>query len=172
MRAKEVLRSLIVQLLRNAKTDWLPLFSDLVEREQQGGGPPADPDILADLMQRAARLHDQPTVIIDALDECDDLSELLGALVKANDGGHCRFFVTSRPKVAIENAFAGLPSISLTTKVKAVCDDIYFHIRTELDSRDRLKDLGHGLQEKIRDALMKKADGMYVARVVYRHTPS
>ncbi|KAF8833657.1 hypothetical protein BDN67DRAFT_1017303 [Paxillus ammoniavirescens] len=94
MMAEEPLCSLTVQLLRKAKKDWLPLFSDLVDRKEQGGGPPANPVILTNLMQRAAGLYDQPTVIIDALDECDDLSEL--AIFHLLDPG-AKFYLVSCP---------------------------------------------------------------------------
>ncbi|KAF9231976.1 hypothetical protein BU15DRAFT_81761 [Melanogaster broomeanus] len=77
----------------------------------------------------------RPMIVIDALDECEDLSKLL--------------------------VFAGLSSISLNDKVDAVRNDMYFHISTELESRDRLKILSHDLQVEIRDALMEKADGMF-----------
>ncbi|KAF9222209.1 hypothetical protein BS17DRAFT_809569 [Gyrodon lividus] len=162
IRAKKVLRSLIVQLLRNVKTDWLPPFSDLVERKQRGAGPPADPDILSDLLQRAARLHDQPTAIIDALDECDDLSELLGALVEVNDDGYCRLFVTSRTESCIKTAFIGLPSISLTDKVETMR-----HAFTSTSGQSWIPEVGgEQLQEEIQDALMQMADGIEMFRWV------
>ncbi|KIJ63611.1 hypothetical protein HYDPIDRAFT_29402 [Hydnomerulius pinastri MD-312] len=158
--AMEVLRSLTAQFLRQAKTNWLPSFSDLVERKDRGAGPPADIDILSDMLKRAAKLHDRPIIVVDALDECDDLLDLLSALVGLNEG-HCRFFVTSRTVVTIKEALASLPSICLDDKVKAVHSDMESHLKIQLESRDRLRFLRQDLKEEIRDRLMKKADGMF-----------
>ncbi|KIJ63621.1 hypothetical protein HYDPIDRAFT_41029, partial [Hydnomerulius pinastri MD-312] len=158
--AMEVLRSLTAQLLRQAKTNWLPSFSELVKRKDRGAGPPADVDILSDLLRSAAKLHSRPIVVVDALDECDDLRELLRALVGLNDG-HCRFFVTSRMAISINEAFTDLPSISLNDYGWAAHKDMEFHIRTELESRDRLKTLKEDLKKEIRDRLIQKADGMF-----------
>ncbi|KAF9231729.1 hypothetical protein BU15DRAFT_8037, partial [Melanogaster broomeanus] len=155
----EILRSLTNQLLWNSKVDWLPSFPELVMRNERGTGPPVDITTLSDLLRRAAKLHQRPMIVLDALDECEDLSKLLGELVKL--GKACRLFVTSRPLHSINGAFAGLPSISLNDRVEAVRNDMYFHIGIELESRDKLKILSHGLQVEIRDALMKKADGMF-----------
>jgi hypothetical protein len=55
----------------------------------------------------------------------------------------------------------------LDDRVDAVRDDMHFHIRTELESRDRLKTLAHDLKEDIKSVLMKRADGMYVVRLPY-----
>ncbi|KAF9230407.1 hypothetical protein BU15DRAFT_83672 [Melanogaster broomeanus] len=142
MHTMEILRSLTMQLLWNSKIDWLSSFPELVMCKEC-----------------AAKLHQRPMIVIDALDECEDLSKLLGELVKLDKA--CRLFVTSRPLHSINGAFGGLPSISLNDKIDAVCSDMHFHISTELESRDRLKILSHGLQVEIWDALLKKADGMF-----------
>lgn len=159
--AMEVIRSLTVQLLRNANTDWFSSFSDVVTRKNRGAGPPVDLDVLLDLLKRAAKLHDHPIIVIDALDECDDLPDLLDALVKLN-GGHIRIFATSRTAVIIKEAFSGFPSISLNDMVEAVRGDMSVHVKTELESRRKLRILGPDLKDEILGLLLKKADGMYV----------
>ncbi|KAF9237444.1 hypothetical protein BU15DRAFT_63168 [Melanogaster broomeanus] len=149
--------------LRDSKLDWLSSepFSELVTCKEQGAWPPVDIDTSSDLLRHAARLHQRPMIVIDALDECDDLSKLLDELVKLDADGHCRVFVTARPLHSINRSFASLPSISLGDRVDAVRKDMYFHINTELESRDKLKTLSHDLQEEIRVALMEKANGMF-----------
>ncbi|KAF9235443.1 hypothetical protein BU15DRAFT_64800 [Melanogaster broomeanus] len=159
----EILRSLAVQFLRNSKLEWLSSkpFSELVTRKAQGAGPHVDIDTNSDLLRHAARLHQRPMIVVDALDECDDLKELLHELVKLDADRHCRVFVTARPLHSINRSFADLPSISLRNRVDAVRKDVYFHINTELQSRDKLKTFSHDLQEEIRVALMDKANGMF-----------
>ncbi|KAF9237451.1 hypothetical protein BU15DRAFT_75996 [Melanogaster broomeanus] len=156
----EILRSLTTQLLWNSNIDWLSSFPELVMRNERGTGPPVNITTLSDLLRRAAKLHQRPMIVIDALDECEDLPKLLDALVKLDKA--CRLFVTSRPLHSTNGVLlARLSSISLNDRVDAVCKDMYFHISTELESRDRLKILSHDLRVEIRDALMKKADGMF-----------
>ncbi|KAF9231122.1 hypothetical protein BU15DRAFT_82807 [Melanogaster broomeanus] len=155
----EILRSLTKQLLWNSEIDWLSSFPELVVRKERGAGPPVDITTLSDLLKCAARLHQKPMIIIDALDECEDLSKLLDELVKLDKV--CRLFVTSRPLHSLNRVFASRPSISLDDRVYAVQHDMYFHISMELESRDKLKILSHDLQQEIRDALMEKADGMF-----------
>jgi hypothetical protein len=79
--AKDVMCSLVVQLLRNSRGNWLSLFPELKERMDRGADPPASLDILSDLLIRASRLHERPMVVIDALDECSDLPDLLHTLI-------------------------------------------------------------------------------------------
>ncbi|KAH0830234.1 ankyrin repeat-containing domain protein [Lanmaoa asiatica] len=158
--AMEVFRSLIKQLLFRSKLDWLSSFPDLMTRKQQGAGPPTSLGTLSDLLQRAVKLHGRPIIVIDALDECDDLSNLLDELIKLSHG-HCYLFVTSRSLHAITQAFTGLPSISLNDRVAVMRSDMHFHVKTELESRSRLKILRQDLKDEIQGVLMKKADGMF-----------
>ena len=163
--AMEILRSVAKQLLWNSKSDWLPSFSDLTMRMERGARPPTDLDTLSDLLKRAAELHGRPIVFVDALDECEDMSELLNQLVKLPHG-HCRLFVTSRTLHTVKEAFTGLPSISLDEQIDEVRNDMYFHIKIELRSRSRLKTLRQDLKDEIEGALMRKADGMCVQLLV------
>ena len=67
-----ILRPLFVQLLRNASVDWTSHFSDIVQRKKQGLSPPADMGTLCKLLMHVSQLHDQPILIVDALDECEN----------------------------------------------------------------------------------------------------
>ncbi|KAF9232068.1 hypothetical protein BU15DRAFT_67789 [Melanogaster broomeanus] len=129
----EVLRSLTTQLLWNSKIDWLSSFPELVIAQRAR-------------YRRAAKLHQRPVIVIDALDECEDLSKLLDELGKLDKA--CRLFVTSRPLHSINRVFVGRPSISLNNRVDEVQNDM-------------LKILAHDLQVEIRDVLMEKADGVF-----------
>lgn len=141
--------------------DWLSSFSDLTARKERGAGPPTDLCTLLDVLKRAAALHERPIVVVDALDECEDLSNILDELTKLAHG-HCRLFVTSRTLHAIKEAFNNLSAIPLDERVNEMRNDMHFHIKTELESRSRLKILMQDFRDEIRDVLMKKADGMYV----------
>ncbi|KAF9231120.1 hypothetical protein BU15DRAFT_82805 [Melanogaster broomeanus] len=158
-----ILRSLTVQFLRDSKIDWMSSkpFSGLVIRKERDADPPMDIRTLSDLLKSASGLHQRPMIVIDALDECNDLSKLLPVLVALHGEGKCRVFVTARPLHSINRAFVRLPSISLDDRVEAVCNDMSCHVNKELESRDWLKTLSHDVQEEIRVALMEKANGMF-----------
>ncbi|KAF9225617.1 ankyrin [Gyrodon lividus] len=159
----EIMRSLISQLLRLANIDEIDCrdaVSELVERKSRGAAPPNDMKLLTRLVRSAAKLHDQPLIVIDALDECKDVEKLLNA-VKGLNNGHIRLFVTSRPEQMIKETLSDLPSISLSEMTSAVLADMELHVTEELDSRRWLRVLELDLKEEIRSALLEAADGMF-----------
>ncbi|KAF9228483.1 hypothetical protein BS17DRAFT_341163 [Gyrodon lividus] len=108
---KEILRSLLVQLLRNSDCLWSQSFADLVDSHDHNSDPPVELDLLLDLLMRAARLHERPMIVIDALDECSDLPDLPSSLLRLNNG-YFHTFVTSRTEYMIKEASHGIPSLS------------------------------------------------------------
>ncbi|KAH7926877.1 hypothetical protein BV22DRAFT_318170 [Leucogyrophana mollusca] len=156
-----VLRSILTQLLRSAKGDWINKFPELVQRKSQGLGFPIDPDALCSLTLRASRLVDSPVVIIDALDECKDIEDLLPHLVRLVEEGDIRLFVTSRKEQAIVDSFRGQPCLSLNDTGEFVQEDMRTHIRKELSTRPKLSRLSPDLKEDISSILLAKADGMF-----------
>ncbi|KAF9233918.1 ankyrin repeat-containing domain protein [Melanogaster broomeanus] len=158
--AKEVICSLVVQLLRSASGNWLSLFPELKERMDRDADPPVAQDILSDLLIRASGLHQRPMIIIDALDECLDLADLLDVLVKLNNG-HIRLLVTSRTELIIKETFTGLPSIGLNDKVKYIENDMRLHVKRQLEARRKLRTLPSDVKDEILDLLLRRADGMF-----------
>ncbi|KIJ12302.1 hypothetical protein PAXINDRAFT_14917 [Paxillus involutus ATCC 200175] len=161
--AHEVLRSLLAQLLRHAaldRVDCRDAVPDLVQRKEKGASPPNDINLLIPLVLSAAKLHQLPVIVVDALDECGDVEKLLDALKQLNDG-HIRLFVTSRLEQAIRERFAGLPCIPLDAMGDAISADMKLHIIKELDGRPQFRILEAGLKTEIRSALLAGADGMF-----------
>jgi hypothetical protein len=135
-------------------------FQDLAERKEQGSLPPEDLDALRELIGRASNLYDQPILVIDALDECEDIFSILNQLTQLHKDGRLSLFLTSRTEHIIATAFTGLPSIPLNDMTMAVENDMCMHIEKELSVRPRLANLPTDLKEEILLALQKKADGM------------
>lgn len=73
--------------------------------------PPIDLHALLDILKRAVVLHERLIVAVDALDECQDMSNLLDELTKLANG-RCRLFVTSRTLYATthQRGFRGPPT--------------------------------------------------------------
>lgn len=156
------MRSVLSQLLRhchNGAVDPGNLLADLVKSKDRGGATRNSAKQLARFVSDTASLWGQkPLVVIDALDECKDVRELLQALNVLK--GHVRLFVTSRPLQVIRDGLSGLPFVSMDEMVDKVSADIELHITRELDARRRLRDLDAGFKTEIRFVLSRKADGM------------
>ncbi|KIK98543.1 hypothetical protein PAXRUDRAFT_24155 [Paxillus rubicundulus Ve08.2h10] len=98
--------------------------------------------------------------------ESDWLSSFSGLVVRKQRGAGPPVDIGTLPnlppearcEISIAQAFADLP---LDYRVDAVRHDMHFHIRIELESRDRLETLAHDLREEIQDPLMEKAGGMF-----------
>ncbi|KAH7910719.1 hypothetical protein BJ138DRAFT_1113828 [Hygrophoropsis aurantiaca] len=156
-----VLRSILAQLLRSADHDWLSRFPELVQRNSQGLGFPTDTATLCNFILRASRLIDSPLVVIDALDECEGIDDILSHLVRLADEGDIRLFLTSRKEQAIVDAFRDRSSISLNDTSDFTKMDMRMHISKELSTRPRLSRLPRDLKEEISSTLLAKADGMF-----------
>ncbi|KAG1886707.1 hypothetical protein F4604DRAFT_2044165 [Suillus subluteus] len=176
--AAAVLRSLLVQLLRQSKDDWITKIRgqkqqdsntevDLVSlrelRQQQRNGDccPTDLGFLRKLLVEASKLVDRPVLVIDALDECKDHGDLVGHLVKLPEDARLRLFVTGRTEPNITTAFRHLPIVSLKDSAEQMQEDICAHIAEQLATQSRLSRLPETLRTAILETLLKKAKGMF-----------
>ena len=155
-----ILRSLFVQLLRTASVDWMSHFSDIVQRQQEGLLPPADMDTLCNLLMRVSKLLDQPILVIDALDECKHVHELVRCLSRLGKDGQLGIFVTSRAEQIIVEEFRSVPSIALNDMLGFIQDDINAYIEKELSARKRFSKFSLDRKQEIRSTLGQKANGM------------
>ncbi|KAG6328716.1 hypothetical protein ID866_10373, partial [Astraeus odoratus] len=165
---EDILRSLLVQFLQKATKEWLPLF---IEFEECMLGRLERPDgkALCEWLLRAARLHERPVIVIDALDECEDetLKELLEILPCMSDG-RLRLFLTSRneypiPEVyntRLKETFLRSYSIPLEQRSQAVSDDMQIVIANEFQC-GRMKRWQGELPQNVESRLLEKADGMF-----------
>ncbi|KAG1858862.1 hypothetical protein F4604DRAFT_1930917 [Suillus subluteus] len=156
-----ILRSLLIQLLRQARDGWNLEFTDLFRRKSEGAEPPADTDVLCNLICCSLKFLRRPVVIIDALDECKRVGTFLTRLVRAVNEGELRLLITSRTEPAISSALSGLPSLSLSDHACLIDDDMEILIDRELEVRSRLASLTPDLKDKIRKSLLQQADGMF-----------
>ncbi|KAG2138576.1 ankyrin repeat-containing domain protein [Suillus bovinus] len=156
-----ILRSLLVQLLRQARIDWSSEFTDLFRRKSEGAEAPVDIAVLCDLICRSLKFLRQPVAIIDALDECKHIRTFLPRLVRIVNEGELRLLITSRMEPAISSTLSGLPSLSLSDYARLIDNDMQLHIDRELEARSRLASLAPDLKDEIRRSLSQQADGMF-----------
>ncbi|KAG2146832.1 ankyrin repeat-containing domain protein [Suillus clintonianus] len=156
-----VLRSLLVQLLRQARVDWSSEFTDLFRRKSEGAEAPVDFVVLCDLVCRSLKFLIRPVAIIDALDECKRVGTFLTRLVSGVNEGDLRLLITSRTEQAISSALSGLPSLALSDYARLINNDMELHIDREIGARPRLASLAPDLKHEIRTSLLQQADGMF-----------
>ncbi|KAG1780703.1 hypothetical protein EV702DRAFT_1194176 [Suillus placidus] len=156
-----VLRSLLIQLLRQARDEWNSEFTVLFRRKSEGAEPPADTDVLCDLVCRSLKFLRQPVAIIDALDECKLVGTFLKRLLCAANEGDMPLLITSRTEQTISGALSDLPSLSLSDHAPLINNDMELHIDKELNARQRLASLTPDLKDEIRKSLLQQADGMF-----------
>lgn len=161
--AAQVMRSLLSQLIhrfRDGTVEPGDVLYDLIKERRRSGSILNNAKRLARLVSSAAKQFiRKPLIVIDALDECKDIQNLLDALVVLSQA-RLRLFATSRPLQLIKDQFVGLPSLSLEKMSAAVSADIQLHVIRELDSDRRLRIAPARLKEQIRYTLCENADGM------------
>jgi hypothetical protein len=106
---------------------------------------------------KTLKLIGQIVVVIDALDECDDPSDILAALAKTDLPPNIRFIVTTRPETNIMEALESLPHVLLRPlggDETGIDDDIHTYLKTKLSQTKKLD------EGDIR-RLTQKAEGLF-----------
>ncbi|KAG1900274.1 uncharacterized protein F5891DRAFT_1035040 [Suillus fuscotomentosus] len=172
-----VLRSLVVQLLRQSTDDWVTKIkpeqedsnanvdfvslNELGQQQRNGERCPTDLTFLRQLLVEASKLVDRPVLVIDALDECKDYSDLVEHLADLAGDAQLRLFVTGRSELDIQDAFHNLPTMSLKDSAEQMKADICTHITEQLKTQKRLSRLPETLRNLISEKLLEKAEGMF-----------
>ena len=163
---ENMIRSLLKQICcrsHSATQELDSLYSDCANGTQQ---PTLDQ--LLSLSHRVLDgINDGDTFfIIDALDECKEREKLLGLLRSIYEQKHPKLhiLVTSRRESDIEESLEGMTSdeARICIQSKLVREDILTYIQDRLETDNSLKRFKRQpeIQEKIRETLIKKADGM------------
>lgn len=101
-------------------------------------------------------------LVIDALDECSDVDQLVDGLMVLAGGSNLRLLLTSRFDVEMQRAIEPLASLQVSLS-ECMQDDIRTYLISEtrtLIARRTLKFRSSDLEQKIVSELAKKADGM------------
>jgi hypothetical protein len=169
------LRSLIVQLLQQSKDDWIAKIGEhqesnttgdldslrnLWQQKRDAKSCSTDLRFLRQLLVEASTLVHRPVLVIDALDECKNYSDLVGHLVNLAQDARLRLFVTGRSEPDIQDAFHDLPTLSLKDSAEQMKADICAHITEQLKKQKRLSRLPDALKKTILQKLLEKAEGM------------
>ena len=164
---KQMIRSLLSQLFSFCATV-PPFLDELYSSSVDGARQPSLGKLLSAMYGMMATFA-ETYIILDALDECENRSELLTDLEKIRTWNDvkCHILVTSRRENDIEDRL-----ISSISEEQAVCiqsalidADIRRYIRERLQTDRRLK-RWQKQRSEIENALMKKANGMYAGQFI------
>ncbi|KAF3767279.1 hypothetical protein M406DRAFT_69440 [Cryphonectria parasitica EP155] len=99
-------------------------------------------------------------LVIDALDECQDISEALGPLIDTiRSVANCRVLFLSRDMPPIRDALSGLPSLRIASE--STKSDVDMYLSTAVDQLD-VPISNTGLRDDILSRLSRGADGMFL----------
>ncbi|KAL8807263.1 MAG: hypothetical protein Q9182_000768 [Xanthomendoza sp. 2 TL-2023] len=155
-----MIRSLISQFSTcSAKT--LTMLEALYSSNSDGKRQPTSQALLETLHHMLIAC-DEPHIVLDALDECEERDQLLDSIQKILGWPDTtsRILVTSRKEKDIEAALSPLAAEDGTINIQSsVVDQIRVYIRSRLQSDPKLSRWQNAHQE-IENRLMQKADGM------------
>ena len=159
-----MIRSIITQLYSqsyDARIEVESLFSSC-----QDGQQPADLETLMTTLQAAIRKSEHTYIILDALDECSDIIDLLVVIQKIAEGSipALHLLCTSRWLTTIKETVQNLTISDRMIQIqsKIVDTDISNYISHRLQTDPKLKRWRErpDIQEEIRAALTEKVDGI------------
>lgn len=161
--SEKMLRSLVDQLLIGNEDRFgavEALFSAKMERNEQ----PTSRDLLI-IFQKSILESEQTYIIIDALDECETLPDLLDNLEEILQWGleNLHLMLTSRKEQDIEDFMEGLDRCQkVSVQSSVVNSDIGLYVQERLRTDRKLKRWWKWpeVQKEIAEALMSRADGM------------
>jgi len=159
-----MLRSLICQLSQQCVK--IPPSLDTLFSSCENGQRQPSQDALLEVIQHMIQDFPQPYVVIDALDECGQLTELLDILKTIAQLQNLHLLVTSRKERQIESSLERFVDShdAICLQSELVDEDIQRYVRQRLTNEESLKKWQKDLtvSQEIETALMKGARGMYL----------
>ncbi|KAG0636032.1 hypothetical protein HOY80DRAFT_979434 [Tuber brumale] len=124
-------------------------------------GNPPNLDDLKVALPKLLETRPKTVIVIDALDECQDRSEILDSLSKLHEpaSGKVNLLITSRQEADIKWTFSGAPSIAI--KPVDIKGDIKRFVTAEIERQPKLRRLPPHMKVEIMNALTVRADGMF-----------
>ncbi|CAG8977987.1 hypothetical protein HYALB_00001869, partial [Hymenoscyphus albidus] len=160
-KADSLIRSLVAQLYGQASHTPAGLEKLFNEFQNTSFQPP-----LASLVQVLSQIitcFPKVYIIIDALDECEELDEILDILrvVQGWKENRLHTIVTSRDLVDIRNSLSQVVTDTLCVETSNIGQDISIYIAERLEVDSRLVRWPPEIRDMIRKTLMDKAHGMF-----------
>lgn len=161
--------NLIASLLKQLIQDGHPISESLGQIYRTHSARSTRPDLeeISSAFRSELRGLERVSVVLDALDECDEANGFRGSLLaELRTFPGINLMVTSRPHVGLEDPLSDIERV-----VIRACDDDLFRYMDGRISRDarlakHVKE--HlGLREDTRKTIVEAARGMYVASICW-----
>jgi len=162
-RQDKLIRSLVMQLAME-NLEGLKKLEQLYSNCQYGQRQPTEDALVAILTELIAS-RDHTYIVLDALDECLSRDELMALIQEMVDWRleSLHLLATSRKEKDIEDTLEPLVTGEVCIQSALVDADIQIYIRGQLQHDPKLKNWSLSAQAEIEQALMKGANGMFVA---------
>ncbi|KAK4078540.1 uncharacterized protein Triagg1_2871 [Trichoderma aggressivum f. europaeum] len=155
--AEKLLTNLLKQLAQ-AQSSLPEMVKDLYDKHEKRRTRPSLDEITATLHSMTAA-YSRTFIVIDALDECQDLSRLrlLDEIFNLQAKTGANIFATSRINDTIRRRFDG----SATVEISADESDVVAYLDGQMTLR-RSDIINDDIQDKIRTGVLKAAGGMFL----------
>ncbi|KAI5777195.1 hypothetical protein EDC01DRAFT_679823 [Geopyxis carbonaria] len=161
-----VLRVLLAQLLVLRPDACRSVINKLEESERRKERPPSAPDMLQKLiLEVVSKGFDGVTLIIDALDECEDREPLAQSLAELSCHPQVNVFVASRDEIDLRTTLnegdADTIELSIRAHAHEQGEDIQTYIVERIESEPRMQRYPETLKTQIITTLLEGAEGMF-----------
>lgn len=163
-----IMRSFVRQLSTTRTGDAMqPILVQFYRQKKRTGFASGEPDMeeCVDLLRQYVNTYPQTTLVLDALDECDN-PPIRKQLVKAFDDvlkhslKPIKIFISSRPDTDIRHRLGTGPDVGIQATDNQ--DDIakFVAAKLEEDDKDRQDKLSSELKKYIIDTLLRRSQGV------------
>lgn len=164
---EDIFRSLVAQLAQSV--DGSSIARSVKREYENREKSELSLDECRHLLVGLVGLYQQTTVVVDALDECEDHTRLLLNLemVSRNAPKAIKFFFSSRTNVKLPEDFPTWEKLELDSQKSLTVEDMKTYIQTQVKDRKTLR-LGsrllngkdEGLEDRLVETLTRRAQGM------------
>lgn len=163
-----IMRSFVRQLSTTRTANAMqPILVELYRQKKRTGfaSGKLDIDKCVDLLRHYVNTYPQTTLVLDALDECDN-PQIRKQLVTAFDDvlsyslKPIKTFISSRPDPDIRHRFGTGPNVGIQATDNQNDIAKFVAAKLEEDDKDRQDKLSSELKESIIDTLLRESQGM------------
>jgi hypothetical protein len=136
-----------------------PALESLYSQRSQGQQSLTLEDLISTLKGLIGTIP-QPYIVFDALEECEDMDELLRLIQEIHGFGSIHLLATSRDELDITDVMSSLDPIGVSMDESHIQDDIQLHIHRTLCYDKPYQKWSAEVKEMVETTLINGAHGM------------
>jgi len=153
-----LIRSITYQLC--VRLDVLPAILMTSYKNCGSGTTPPSRDVVQQIFNSALQNLPEIFIIIDALDECTEISQVAAWLEKSMTAGRLHVLITSRDGPHIADHLSGIPQQKAIHVDELTDGDIKLYINSTMNKYRKLALWNEEIRTNIRESLLAGAGGM------------